>query len=63
MHYLLPCNNSKSTTTFLEYPGMARVFARYESNRGRLKYNEEISNQTQCKKKICGSKYVKRGIV
>ena len=42
---------------------MARVFARYESYRGRLEYNEEISNQKPCKKKICESEYVKRGIV
>ena len=63
MHYLLPCNNSKSTRPFLEYPGMARVFARYESQRGHMEYNEEINNQTPCKKKMCGRKYVKRGIV
>ena len=42
---------------------MDRVFARYESQRGHLEYSEEISNQKPCKKKICVSKSVKRGIV
>ena len=28
-----------------------------------MEYSEEISNQKPCKKKICGSKSVKRGIV
>ena len=38
-------------------------FVRHESQRERLEYDEEIGNQMLCKKKRCGSEYVKRGIV
>ena len=42
---------------------MTMILARHEYHRERLEYNEEIGNQMPCKKKKCGSQYVKRGIV
>ena len=41
IHDLAPCHNSKSTRTFQECSRMTREFARQESHRERLEYNEE----------------------
>ena len=40
MHDLAPCHNSKSTRIFLDCKGIHRKFARHESHRKRLEYNE-----------------------
>ena len=42
---------------------MTRELARHEYHRERFEYNEEIGNKMPCKKKRCGSQYVKRDIV
>ena len=42
---------------------MTRELVRHKYHRERLEYNEEIGNQMTCKRKRCGSQFVKRGIV
>ena len=69
MHDLAPCNNSYITRTFIEYkvipvlewPGYSPDMKPIEDVCNTMK--KEIGNQKLCKKKICGSKYVKCGIV
>ena len=67
MHYLLPCNNSKSTRTFLEYTGIPVLeWPVYSPDMNPIEDVWNIMNRLvtkSCVKKICGSKYVKRGIV
>ena len=65
MHDLVPCHNSKSTRTFpeckgisiLEWPGNSLDMNPIETVWYIMK--KETSNQMTCKKKICGSRYVK----
>ena len=69
LHDLAPCNNSKNTITFLEYkeiPVLEWPWYSPDINPIDDVWNimkKDISNQKQCIKKICGSKYVKCGFV
>ena len=69
MHDLASCHNSKSTRTFLcckgilvwKWPGNVPDMNPIENVWNTMK--KETGSQMQCKKNICGSEYVKHGIV
>ena len=69
MHDLAQCNNSNITRTFIEYKGLPVLeWSGYSPDMKTIEdvcntMKEEIGNQKLCKKKMCGSKYVKCGIV
>ena len=68
-HDLLPFNNSKSTIIFIEYKqGPVLEWPGYSPDMNHIKgvwniMKKGIGNQKPHKRKICGSVYVKRGIV
>ena len=63
-HDLPPCHNSKSARTFKETKGMPILERPGNSlDMNPIEYNDEIGKKMLCKKKRCGSEYVKRGIV
>ena len=69
MHDLAQCHSSKSTRTFLccieilvwTRPGNLPDMNPIENVWNTMK--KEIGSQIECKKNICGSEYVKHGIV
>ena len=69
MHDLAPFKNSKITRTFIEYKGKPVLeWPWYSPDMKPIEdvcniMKKEIGNQKRSKKKICGSKYVKCGIV
>ena len=64
MRDLASCHNFKSNRTPPERKGMPILECPGNLlDMNPVEYTDEIGNQMQCKKKRCGSEYVKRGIV